>query len=62
MKAVMVFCEGRHDIVFTQRSLGVLGNCKWVDKPLKKLPSPFGDGMATKSWPTERTKQTASWI
>ena len=42
MKAVLVFCEGRHDVVFAQRSLGALGGCKWVDKPIGDLPSPFG--------------------
>ena len=30
MKAVLVFCEGRHDVVFAQRSLGTHGNCSWV--------------------------------
>jgi len=44
MKAVLVFCEGRHDVVFTQRSLGAHGGCKWVDKPIGELPSPFGPG------------------
>lgn len=38
----MVFCEGRHDIVFVQRSLGTVGGCCWVNKPVKDLPSPFG--------------------
>ena len=42
MKAVLVFCEGRHDIVFAQRSLGALAGCKLVDRPIEKLPSPFG--------------------
>lgn len=42
MKAVLVFCEGRHDVVFAQRSLGVHGGCQWVGKPIGKLPSPFG--------------------
>ena len=42
MKAVLVFCEGRHDVVFAQRSLGARGGCKWVDKPIGDLPSPFG--------------------
>ena len=42
MKAVLVFCEGRHDIVFTQRSLGTHGSCDWVDKVISDLPSPFG--------------------
>ena len=42
MKAVLVFCEGHHDVVFAQRSLGAHGGCEWVDKPIGKLPSPFG--------------------
>ena len=42
MKAVLVFCEGRHDIVFAQRSLGAHGGCEWVDRPIGDLPSPFG--------------------
>ena len=46
MKAVLVFCEGRHDIVFAQRSLGALGGCEWVRRPIGKLPSPFGANSA----------------
>ena len=42
MKAVLVFCEGRHDAVFAQRSLGAHGGCEWVDRPIRTLPSPFG--------------------
>ena len=42
MKAVLVFCEGYHDVVFAQRSLGAHGGCEWVDKPIGELPSPFG--------------------
>ena len=42
MKAVLVFCEGRHDVVFAQRSLGAHGGCDWVAKPVSELPSPFG--------------------
>ena len=42
MKAVLVFCEGYHDVVFAQRSLGAHGDCEWVDKPIGGLPSPFG--------------------
>ena len=42
MKAVLVFCEGRHDVVFAQRSLGVHGGCQWVGKAIGELPSPFG--------------------
>ena len=48
MKAVLVFCEGRHDIVFAQRSLGTHGDCEWVDKLISKLPSPFGPGGVAK--------------
>lgn len=44
MKAVLVFCEGRHDVAFAQRSLGAHGGCAWVDKPVGELPSPFGRG------------------
>ena len=48
MKAVLVFCEGRHDVVFAQRSLGAHGGCTWVDKHIGELPSPFGPkGAAT---------------
>ena len=42
MKAVLVFCEGYHDVVFAQRSLGAHAGCEWVDKPVGELPSPFG--------------------
>lgn len=42
MKAVIVICEGLHDILFVQRSLGAVAGCKWFDRPIKKLPSPFG--------------------
>ena len=48
MKAVLVFCEGRHDVAFAQRSLGAHGGCKWVDKPVRELPSPFGRGKTTR--------------
>ena len=42
MKAVLVICEGRHDIIFVQRSLGAVAGCEWFDRPIRKLPSPFG--------------------
>lgn len=48
MKAVLVFCEGRHDIVFAERSLGALGGCKWVGRPIGELPSPFGPSSAAR--------------
>ena len=41
-KAVLVFCEGHHDVVFAQRSLGAHGGCEWVGRPIGELPSPFG--------------------
>ena len=42
MKAVLVFCEGYHDVVFAQRSLGAHGGCEWVGRPIRELPTPFG--------------------
>lgn len=42
MKAVLIFCEGRHDVVFVQRSLGAHGDCEWVGKSIGDLPAPFG--------------------
>ena len=42
MRAVLVFCEGSHDVTFTQRSLGAVVQCRWVEKPIRDLPSPFG--------------------
>ena len=48
MKAVLVFCEGRHDVVFAQRSLGAHGGCEWVNRPIGELPSPFGPGGVAK--------------
>ena len=47
MKAVLVFCEGRHDVVFVQRSLKALGGCRKVTKKIAQLPSPFGAGRTT---------------
>ena len=42
MKAVLVLCEGRHEVVFVQRSLGVVAGCRWMEDRIKDLPSPFG--------------------
>ena len=42
MKAVLVLCEGRHEIVFVQRSLGAVAGCRWMTGSIKELPSPFG--------------------
>ena len=60
MKAVLVFCEGRHDVVFAQRSLGAHGGCEWVDKHIGALPSPFGPrGVATKGLIARRFEEHA---
>ena len=48
MKAVLVFCEGQHDVVFAQRSLVAHGGCDWVDRPISKLPTPFGANVVAK--------------
>ncbi len=54
MKAVLVFCEGRHDVVFAQRSLGAHGGCEWVKRPIRLLPSPFGRGGVARKGLIER--------
>ena len=60
MKAVLVFCECRHDVVFAQRSLGAHGGCEWVDKHIGALPSPFGPrGVATKGLIARRFEEHA---
>lgn len=47
MRAVLVFCEGKHDVVFVERSLGACANCERMGGPIRKLPSPFGASSAT---------------
>lgn len=42
MKAVLVICEGLHDAIFVQRSLGAVAGCKWFPGAIRELPSPFG--------------------
>ena len=42
MKAVLVICEGRHEVVFVQRSMGAVADCRWAKDRIKDLPSPFG--------------------
>lgn len=42
MKAVLVFCEGAHDVAFVTRSLGQVAGATWIDEPIGRLPSPFG--------------------
>lgn len=48
MRAVLVFCEGPHDVAFARRSLEAHGGCERVDKPVGELPSPFGSSRAGK--------------
>lgn len=60
MKAVLVFCEGSHDVVFAQRSLGACGGCEWVDQAIGGLPSPFGrSAVAPKGLIARRFEQHA---
>ncbi|MBK9368337.1 MAG: hypothetical protein IPN01_18855 [Deltaproteobacteria bacterium] len=42
MDALLVFCEGKHDIVFAQRSYGAIVGLLPFDKTIAELPSPFG--------------------
>ena len=42
MRAVLVFCEGPHDVRFVARSLGVQAGYEWVDEKIAELPTPFG--------------------
>ena len=37
-----MICEGRHDVIFVQRSLGALAGCEWFGGAIRELPSPFG--------------------
>ena len=60
MKAVLVFCEGHHDVVFAQRSLGAHGGCEWVGRPIGELPSPFGrSAVARKGFIARRLERNA---
>lgn len=42
MRAVLVICEGNHDVAFVTRSLGALVNgADFFKGPINKLPTPF---------------------
>jgi hypothetical protein len=43
MDALLVFCEGNHDIVFAQRSYSAITGLLPFDKTIAELPSPFGE-------------------
>ena len=49
MRSVLVFCEGKHDVVFVERSLGACAGCERLKGTIRDLPSPFG---ASSSSPT----------
>jgi hypothetical protein len=52
MRAVLVFCEGNHDITFATRSLGALAGATWLPGPISTLPSPFGPRFGSTSQPS----------
>jgi hypothetical protein len=52
MRAVLVFCEGNHDITFAIRSLGALAGVTWLGGPISSLPSPFGPRFGANAQPT----------
>jgi hypothetical protein len=49
MRAVLVFCEGNHDVAFVTRSLGALAEVRWVSDPIGKLPAPLGTKLDPKN-------------
>jgi hypothetical protein len=42
MRAVLVFCEGRHDVVFVRRSLCAVAKGDPFTGKIRDLPAPFG--------------------
>lgn len=42
MRAVLVFCEGRHDVVFVRRSLCAAAKGELFKGRIRDLPAPFG--------------------
>lgn len=42
MKALIVFCEGHHDVVFVRRSLGAVAGGQYFRGTIRDLPAPFG--------------------
>ncbi len=42
MRVVLVFCEGRHDVVFVKRSLCAVHDCGFLKSRVGDLPSPLG--------------------
>ena len=61
MKAVLVFCESHHDIVFARRSLSAHGDCKWwVGRPIGESVTPFGrSAVARKGFIARRLERHA---
>ena len=61
MKAVLVFCEGKHDVVFAWRSLRILDKCSPMNRAVKDLPTPFGaNGAAREGFIASRFRQLQS--
>ena len=59
MRAVLVFCEGKHDVVFVERSLGACANCERMDRSIRELPSPFGTSRAARGLIAQRLGELA---
>lgn len=66
-RALLVFCEGRHDVVFVQRALGqVAGFSYRANKKVEELPTPLGKGVRsresfiTKRIAADRSAETLS--
>lgn len=61
-KAVLVICEGSHDVIFVQRVLGQEG-FKYFDGPVEHLPTPLGlrpDGPISRSYILDRCAKDRS--
>jgi len=48
-RAVLVFCEGRHDVIFVQRVLGQVGGLHYFEGKVSELPTPLGTDSRSKS-------------
>lgn len=42
MRALLVLCEGHHDVVFVRRSLGAVASGQYFRGRIRDLPAPFG--------------------
>ena len=46
-RALLVFCEGRHDVVFVQRALGRVAGFTYTSENVADLPTPLGKGASS---------------